>query len=57
MKKITFNKLGLIFSIIGVVASILVIMLNIIDKENIIIGIVLFCACCLSMLINIKYKK
>lgn len=57
MKKITFNKLGLIFSIIGIVASILVIMLNIIDKENIIIGIALFCACFLSLLININYKK
>ncbi len=57
MKKINQYDIGIIFSIVGIIASIAVIILKLMSKDNVTVGIVLFIACVLSLLVNIKQKK
>ena len=56
-KKITGADVGIIFSIIGIIASILLIILNIIKKESAGVGIGLLIFCILALSTNIKNKK
>lgn len=57
MKKINEYTVGIIFSIVGIIASIAIIILKLISKDNITVGIVLLIACALSLIVNIKQKK
>ena len=57
MKKFNEYTLGIIFSVIGIIASIAIIILKLITKDNIAIGIVLLCACVSVLVVNIKQKK
>ena len=57
MKKFNEYTFGIIFSIVGIIASIGVIALKLFNKENIAIGIVLLVACIGMLVINIKQKK
>ena len=57
MKKFNEYTLGIILSIAGIIASIAIIILKLISKDNIAIGIVLLIACICSLVINIKQKK
>ena len=56
-RKFNEYNLGIIFSIVGIIASIGVIALKLFNKENIAIGIVLLVACIGMLVINIKQKK
>lgn len=56
MKKITNADIGIIFSIIGIIASILVIIITAINKESIGVGIGLLIFSFISLLTNIKKK-
>ena len=51
------NKMGIIFSIVGIIASILVIIINIIDGESKTLGIVLLCACSATLSANVVNRK
>ena len=55
----TFNEytLGIILSIAGIIASIAIVVLKMISKDNVAIGIVLLVACICSLVVNIKQKK
>lgn len=57
MKKITGPDVGIVCSIIGIIASILVIIINILKKESVGVGIGLLIFCFLTLLTNIKNKK
>ena len=57
MKKINEYTVGIIFSIVGIIASIAIIILKLTSKDNVTVGIVLFIACILSLIVNIKQKK
>ncbi len=57
MKKINEYTLGIIFSIVGIIASIAIIILKLISKDNLTVGIVLLIACVLSLIVNIKQKN
>ena len=57
MKKINEYTVGIIFSIVGIIASIAIIILKLISKDNITVGIVLLIACALSLIVNIKQRK
>ena len=56
-KKITESNVGIIFSIVGIIASILVIIINAIKRESIGVGIGLLIFCFLTLSTNIKNKK
>ena len=56
-KKITGPDVGIAFSIVGIIASILVIIINAIDRESVGVGIGLLIFCFLTLLTNIKNKK
>ena len=56
-KKITGNDLGIIFSIIGIVASLILMVLNLINDESKTIAIVLICGCSASLSVNVRNKK
>lgn len=56
-KKITSFDVGIIFSIVGIIASILVIIVNALKNESIGVGIGLTIFCFLSLLTNIKTKR
>lgn len=56
-KKITGTDLGIIFSIIGIIASIILVVLNFINDESKTIGIILLCACSASLSANVNNKK
>ena len=57
MKKINEYTVGIIFSVVGIIASIAIIILKLISKDNITVGIVLLIACICSLIVNIKQKK
>lgn len=57
MKKMNEYDVGIIASIIGIIASIAIIILKLISKDNITVGIVLLIACALALIVNIKQKK
>jgi len=56
-KKITSPDVGIICSMIGFIASILVIIINVLKNESIGVGIGLLLFCFISLLTNIKNKK
>ena len=56
-KTADINKVGIIVSIIGIIASIAVIIMNMIDGESKTIGIVLLCACTATLSANIVNRK
>ena len=56
-KKISGNDAGIIMSIIGMIASIIVIVLNLIDHESITTGLVLLLACTTTLSTNVRNKK
>ena len=56
-KKINGYDVGIVFSIVGIVASIIVIIIDIIKKESVGVGIGLVIFCFLSLFTNIKNKK
>lgn len=56
-RKITGPDVGIIFSIIGIIASILVIILDALKSESIGVGLGLLIFCLLSLLINMKNKN
>lgn len=56
-KKITSFDIGIICSTVGIIASILVIIINVLKKESVGVGIGLLIFTFLSLLTNIKNKK
>lgn len=56
-KKINGYDVGIIFSIVGIIASILVIIIDALKNESVGVGIGLLLFCILSLLINIKQKR
>ena len=56
-KVITSENLGILFSVIGIIASIIVIILNFVNNENKTIGIVSLCTCSVSLSANVNNKK
>ena len=56
-KKITGPDVGIICSIVGIIASILVIIINALKKESAGVGIGLLVFCFLTLSTNIKNKK
>ena len=56
-KKITGPNVGIIFSVVGIIASILVIIIDAFKKESIGVGICLLLFCLLSLYTNFKNKK
>lgn len=57
MSKITGSDVGIIVSIIGCIASVIVIVLNALKGESVGVGIGLLLFCSLSLLRYIKDKK
>ena len=56
-KKITGYEVGIVFSIIGIVASVMVIIINLVKGESAAVGIGLLCFCFLNLLINVRDKR
>ena len=56
-KRITSSDVGIIFSIVGIFASILVIIINALKHESVGVGIGLVVFCLLSLFTNIKNNK
>jgi len=56
MKKVTGADVGIIFSLIGIIASILVIVINVFKHESVGVGIGLLLFCILSLITNTKNK-
>ena len=57
MKKITGYNVGIVFSIIGIIASILVIFINVLKNESTGVGIGLLLFCILTLSTNIRNKR
>ena len=57
MKKITGYNVGIVFSIIGIIASILVIFINVLKNESAGVGIGLLLFCILTLSTNIRNKR
>ena len=57
MKKITGYDVGIVFSIIGIIASILVIFINVLKNESAGVGIGLLLFCILTLSTNIRNKR
>ena len=56
-KKITGYDIGIIFSIVGIIASILVIIINALKNESIGVGIGLLLFCILTLSTNVRDKR
>ena len=56
-KKMTDFDIGIIFSIIGIIASIIVIIINAIKNESIGVGIGLLLFCILTLSTNVRNKR
>lgn len=56
-KKITGSDVGIALSIVGIIASILVIIIDAINKESVGIGIGLLLFCILSLSTNVRNKR
>ena len=56
-RKIMWNDIGLIGSILGIIASIILIILNLIDNNLLIIAIVLLCSCSITLIANISQRN
>ena len=56
-KKITDSEVGIIFSIVGIIASVLVIIVNALKNESVGVGIGLLLFCILTLSTNLRNKK
>ena len=56
-KKITDSGIGIIFSIVGIIASILVIIINALNNESVGVGIGLLLFCILALSTNVRNKR
>ncbi len=56
-KTITGTDVAIICFMIGVIASIILIVRNFIDRESMTVGIILLCVCAINLLVNVKNKK
>lgn len=56
-KKITGSDVGIIFSVVGIIASILVIIINALKNEDIGVGIGLLLFCILTLSTNVRNKR
>lgn len=56
-KKITGSDIGIIFSIVGIVASILVIIISALRNESTGVGVGLLLFCILSLSTNVRNKR
>ena len=56
-KEITGIDVKIIFSIIGIIASIIVIIINFIDGESKAIGIALLSSCFTALAVNVKSER
>ena len=56
-KKITAIDMAKVFLIIGLVASILIVIMNFINGESKLVGIILLCTCSVILLTCIKGKE
>ena len=55
--KINGTDIGIIFSVIGMIASIVVIIMNFIDGESKSVGIALLCSCAAVLSTNVRNKR
>ena len=56
-RKITGNDIGIVGSIFGIIASIILIILILIDNDNLIIGIILLCSCSTTLIANVSQRN
>ena len=56
-KKITGSDVGIIFSIVAIIASILVVIINALNNESIGVGIGLLLFCILTLSTNARNKR
>ena len=56
-KQINGYDVGIIFSIIGIVASVLLIILKVLDNESFGVGLGLLLFCTLSLITNVRGKR
>lgn len=56
-KKLTGSDIGVLLSIIGIIASLMVIILNVINGESITVGIALLCSCSATLSTNVRNKR
>ena len=56
-QKITSSDIGIIFSIIGIIASIFVIIINALKSDSIGVGIGLLLFCILTLSTNVRNKR
>ena len=56
-KKITGSDIGIIFSIVGIVASILVVVIDTLKNKSIGVGIGLLLFCILTLSTNVRNKR
>ena len=56
-KNLTSSDVGVIFSLVGIIASILVIIINVLKNESIGVGIGLLLFCILTLSTNARNKK
>lgn len=57
MKKISSSDIGIIAASIGMIASVVVIIINALQKESIGVGIGLLLFCILSLSTNVRNKR
>ena len=57
MKKVTGPDVGIILSIVGIIASILVIVINAMKKESVGVGVGLLLFCVLTLSTNVRNKR
>lgn len=56
-RKITGPDVGIIISIVGIIASIIVIIMNVMNGESVTVGIGLLCYCSVTLSVNVRNKK
>lgn len=49
--------IGILCSSIGLLASIALIVMNLLDGESVVLGLILLCACGVNLLANLKNKR
>ena len=57
LKEIDVTDLGIVFSVVGLLASVAVIVINFIEGESKAVGIALLCACAATLSTNVRNKK
>ena len=56
-KQGNITNVGIAISILGIIASLAVIVINVIDGTSKTVGIVLLCACALGLINNVNIKR